>query len=143
MRMARGDHGNNSVTLGPRDSLTGALTFDGDITIQGKVEGEIRVTGDVAIGDAAHVQASVEGNHVNVQGNLTGNVTARGRLALSGSGSVHGDVRVSKLSVEDGATLNGNVSMGQAAAGGRGGDRHSEAQNGREQVAEQQMETVG
>lgn len=141
--MARGEHSTNSVTLGPRDSLIGTLTLDGDITIQGKAEGEIKVTGDVAIGDAAHVQASVEGNHVNVQGHLTGNVTARGRLSLSGSGSVQGDVRVSKLSVEDGATLNGNVSMGQPAGGGRGADRHAEALNGHEQVAEEHMETVG
>ena len=32
-------------------------------------------------------------------------------LTLAGSGRLNGDVRVSRLSVEDGATLNGNVTM--------------------------------
>jgi len=42
---------------------------------------------------------------------VTGNVTAKRRLTLGGSGKLHGDVRVGRLTVEDGATLNGNVTM--------------------------------
>jgi cytoskeletal protein CcmA (bactofilin family) len=38
-------------------------------------------------------------------------VTARRRLTLGGSGHLNGDVKVSRLTVEDGATLNGNVTM--------------------------------
>jgi cytoskeletal protein CcmA (bactofilin family) len=43
---------------------------------------------------------------------VTGPVSAKKRLNLAGSGVVVGDVKVSRLSVEDGATLNGNVTMG-------------------------------
>ena len=109
--MARGDSNHNSITLGPRDKLIGSLTFDGDLTVAGKLEGELHATGDVAVENGSTVKATIDGNNVTVQGTVHGNVSARGRLSLSGSGSLHGDVRVSKLTVEDGATLNGNVTM--------------------------------
>ncbi len=48
---------------------------------------------------------------MNVRGQVTGNVTAKKRLTLGGSGRLNGDVKVSRLTVEDGATLNGNVVM--------------------------------
>lgn len=145
--MARGDNNHNSITLGPRDKLIGSLTFDGDLTVAGKMEGEVHATGDVAIENGSTVKAVIEGNNVTVQGTVHGNVSARGRLSLSGSGSLHGDVRVSKLTVEDGATLNGNVSMGPAVGGAKGGNPESEhhAENGHEeQHSEQpQPEAVG
>src|SRR6266481_4989714 len=50
---------------------------------------------------------------LDIQGDLrgTGNVTAKKRLTLGGSGHLNGDVKVARLTVEDGATLNGNVTM--------------------------------
>ncbi len=144
--MARGDNNHNSITLGPKDKLIGSLTFDGDFTIAGKLEGELHATGDVAVESGSTVKAVVEGNNITVQGTIHGNVSARGRLSLSGSGSLHGDVRVSKLTVEDGATLNGNVSMGPGVGGGKGSNPEPEhhAGNGHEEHQEQpQPEAVG
>jgi cytoskeletal protein CcmA (bactofilin family) len=144
--MARGDSNHNSITLGPRDKLIGSLTFDGDLTVAGKMEGEVHATGDVAVENGSTVKATIEGNNVTVQGTIHGNVNARGRLSLSGSGSLHGDVRVSKLTVEDGATLNGNVQMGPSVGGAKGGNAEAEnhAENGHEeQQVEPQPEAVG
>ena len=103
--------GTNVVTLGPRDSLHGRLEIHGDLKIAGTVEGELKASGDVLIDSTATIQASVEGSNVNVRGQVNGSVTARRRLTLGGSGKLNGDVKVSRLTVEDGATLNGNVTM--------------------------------
>ena len=103
--------GTNVVTLGPRDSLNGRLDIHGDLKIHGNVEGELKVSGDVTVEPTATVQASVEGANVNVRGQVNGNVTARKRLTLGGSGRLNGEVKVARLTVEDGATLNGNVTM--------------------------------
>jgi cytoskeletal protein CcmA (bactofilin family) len=144
--MARGDN-HNSITLGPKDRLIGTLTFDGDFTVAGsKVEGEVHATGDVAVENGSTVKAVIDGNNVTVQGTVHGNVSARGRLSLSGSGSLHGDVRVSKLTVEDGATLNGNVSMGPSVGGGKGANPESENhsdQHEEQHSEEHQPEAVG
>src|SRR5438105_7466166 len=92
-RGRRGESNHNSITLGPRDRLVGTLTFEGDLTVAGTVEGELHATGDVAIEGGSTVRAEIGGNNIQVQGSVTGNVTARGRLVLSGSGSLQGDVR--------------------------------------------------
>jgi cytoskeletal protein CcmA (bactofilin family) len=103
--------GTNVVNLGPRDVLQGRLEIQGDLKIQGTVEGELKATGDVTVDSTATVQASIEGGNVSVRGQVTGNVTAKRRLTLGGSGRLNGDVKVNRLTVEDGATLNGNVTM--------------------------------
>jgi|SRR5579872_4411361 len=105
--------GGNVVSLGPRDILQGRLEIQGDLKIAGNVEGDLKASGDVTIDSTATVQAPIEGANVSVRGQVTGNVTARKRLTLGGSGRLNGDVRVSRLTVEDGATLNGNVTMSQ------------------------------
>ena len=103
--------GGNVVNLGPRDILQGRLEVQGDLKIAGNVEGDLKASGDVTIDAGANIQAAIEGANVSVRGQVTGNVTARKRLTLGGSGRLNGDVRVSRLTVDDGATLNGNVTM--------------------------------
>ena len=103
--------GSNVVSLGPRDILQGRLEIQGDLKIAGNVEGDLKASGDVTIDSGATIQAAIEGANISVRGQVTGNVTARKRLTLGGSGHLQGDVRVGRLTVEDGATLNGNVTM--------------------------------
>ena len=103
--------GANVVSLGPRDILQGRLEIQGDLRIAGNVEGDLKASGDVTVDSGATIQAAIEGANVSVRGQVTGNVTAKRRLTLGGSGKLHGDVRVGRLTVEDGATLNGNVTM--------------------------------
>jgi cytoskeletal protein CcmA (bactofilin family) len=117
--------GGSSILLGPRDRLEGKLTVEGDIRVRGTVEGELTASGDVQIDPSAKVSAPISGRNVSVRGKVTGDVTASERLLLAGSGSVAGNVQVGRLAIEDGATLNGNVSMG-------GGRRHG-GSNGEEQ----------
>jgi cytoskeletal protein CcmA (bactofilin family) len=101
------------VSLGADDVLQGRLDVQGDLKIAGKVEGELRASGNVTIDATARVEASIDGSNVTVRGDVTGSVTAARRLTLAGKGRLNGDVRVSRLNVEDGATLNGNVTMSQ------------------------------
>src|SRR5436190_17666678 len=103
--------GTNVVRLGPRDILQGRLEIQGDLKVAGNVEGDLKASGDVTVDSGATIQAAIEGANVNVRGQVTGNVTARKRLTLGGSGHLQGDVKVARLTVEDGATLNGNVTM--------------------------------
>jgi cytoskeletal protein CcmA (bactofilin family) len=104
------------VVLGPKDTMVGKLTVEGSLTVQGTVDGELRVNGDLEVHEAATIKAKVTGRNVSVRGNVTGELTAKNRLVISGSGVINGDVRAAKLQVEDGGTLNGNISMGSSPA---------------------------
>jgi len=100
--------GGSSILLGPRDSLVGKLTVEGDIRVRGTVEGELAASGDVQIDPSAKVSAPISGRNVSVRGKVTGDVVAAERLLLAGHGSLDGNVQVGRLAIEDGATLNGN-----------------------------------
>lgn len=114
--------GGPSISLGPHDVLVGRLVFEGDLRVQGTVEGETTVSGDVHVEDGGTVKAKVHARSLNVRGAVEGEVTARERLTLAGSGTVTGTVRTARLVVEDGALLNGTITMERnapSAANGR------------------------
>jgi len=83
----------NSVVLGPKDRLVGQLFIEGDLHVSGTVDGSLEATGDIEI---------------------SGSVTAYNRLVVGSDASlIGGEVRVARLTVEDGATFSGKVSMGK------------------------------
>lgn len=110
------------IVLGANDSLKGTLRTDSGVTIHGNVEGEIFANGDVVVESSATVVASIEARNVDIRGQVMGNVTSTKRLSLSGSGTLQGDASAARLIVQDGATLNGSISM----SGGRDVDGSEE-----------------
>jgi cytoskeletal protein CcmA (bactofilin family) len=95
-----GSNGNgNSVVLGPKDRLVGQLYIEGDLHVSGTVDGELEATGNIEISGG---------------GKVSGTVTAYNRLVVGSEATlIGGDVRVARLTVEDGATFTGKVSMGK------------------------------
>lgn len=110
-RKTNGAGGPNALFLGPRDELRGTLSVEGDVRIEGLVEGEVRATGDIDIETGSKVSARLEGRNVAVRGAVIGDVIASKRLSVHGSGSVTGDVTTPRLRVDDGTTVNGRISM--------------------------------
>jgi cytoskeletal protein CcmA (bactofilin family) len=104
--------GLNKFTLGPSDSLEGKLTYDGDMHVQGRAEGEFRVTGNIDVAAGATVKALLEASSLTVEGEVEGTLTARDKLTLGRSAKLNGDLHVRRLQIEDGASLNGHVRMG-------------------------------
>ena len=98
--------------MGPGDVLEGKLIYDGSIHADGRVEGEVRVTGNIDVANGATVKALLEGNNVTLKGQIEGAVTARDKLTLGKNSRLSGDIVVRRLQIDDGATLNGHVRMG-------------------------------
>jgi cytoskeletal protein CcmA (bactofilin family) len=105
----------NSVSLGPNDRLVGQLHIEGDVHLNGTVEGEVHATGNLEVVEGGNVKASLTGRGVNINGSVEGAVTANDKLVLGRSGSLTGDIRVGRLEIKDGARFSGNVQMGKAA----------------------------
>ena len=104
--------GRKQFAMGPGDILEGKLIYDGSIHADGRVEGEIRVTGNIDVASGGNVRALLEGSNVTVKGQVEGAVTARDKLTLGRNARLQGDVQVKRLQIDDGATLNGHVRMG-------------------------------
>ena len=104
--------GRKQFQMGPGDILEGKLIYDGSIHADGRVEGEIRVSGNIDVANGANVKALLEGSNVTLKGAVEGTVTARDKLTLGRNARLSGDITVRRLQIDDGASLNGHVRMG-------------------------------
>ncbi len=98
--------------MGPNDSLEGKLVYEGHVHIDGHVEGELKVTGNLDVAQGATARISIEAANVNVKGQVEGSVNAHDKLTLGKNGRLSGDIVARRLQIEDGASLNGHVRMG-------------------------------
>jgi cytoskeletal protein CcmA (bactofilin family) len=108
-------------TMGPNDSLEGKLTYDGHVHVDGRAEGELHVSGNVEVASGAKVKALIEASNVTIKGDVEGALNARDKLVLGKNAKLSGDVTVRRLQIEDGASLNGHVRMGDFEHQGSGG----------------------
>src|SRR5436190_20602027 len=104
--------GRKQFQMGPGDVLEGKLIYDGSVHADGRVEGEVGVSGNIDVANGATVKALLEGANVTLKGAVEGAVTAHDKLTLGRNARVSGDIQVRRLQIDDGATLNGNVRMG-------------------------------
>lgn len=97
--------------VGAGASLQGILKSDGNIRIDGMLEGSIETTGNVVIGPSARVVADITANAVQVWGHVQGNIYADGRLEILSTGRVFGELRVSALMIDEGGIFQGQCYM--------------------------------
>ena len=99
------------VVLGPRDSLIGTLTVDGDVRVEGTLEGEVSATGEVAVQAGGTVRATIAARDIVVAGSVEGNAVATDVVALGETASFAGEIRTGRLRVDEGATVNATIAM--------------------------------
>jgi cytoskeletal protein CcmA (bactofilin family) len=92
--------------IGPEMSIRGDLRSDGDLHIDGTVQGDIRVK-HLIIGKEAVVRGDIEAMTVRIAGSVSGSVRAR-EVLLTASAKMMGDVHHDVLSIEPGALLEGH-----------------------------------
>ncbi len=101
------------TVVGTSVKLKGTLKSDGDITVDGSVNGEIKTKGTVTVGPNANIIANVHAKNVNIAGTVQGNVVATDRLSVSESGRVYGDISANILSIAAGALFSGKSTMAE------------------------------
>ncbi len=97
--------------LGPGAKVNGKLLFEGNTTIEGDIDGEIMVRGDLTIGERATIKGKVAATSILIRGKVTASVHAEKRLEIQPPGVVVGDMITPSLVVVDGALIEGHCSM--------------------------------
>ncbi len=87
--------------------LKGTLKFAGELTFDGKLDGEINSEGTLNLGDNAIVKGNINVNSVVVRGKINGNVAAREKIDIKAKTELFGDIRAAKLVIEEGVTFVG------------------------------------
>ena len=87
--------------------IKGSIKFTNDLTIDGKVEGEITSQGTLTVGENAEIRGEIKTKSATVHGRVTGNITVEERCELKARAILHGDLKAARLVIEEGATFIG------------------------------------
>ncbi len=90
--------------------ITGNLETEGDIQIEGVIDGDVK-SQLVTVGAAAVVNGAITGDTVRVDGTVNGQINARS-VQLGKSAKVTGDIVHESLAVEAGAFVHGKNRKG-------------------------------
>jgi cytoskeletal protein CcmA (bactofilin family) len=105
--------------IGASIVIEGNLTSSEDLTIAGRVEGDVVVREHtVTIAPNGRIDGNIDALTVAVHGQVTGVIAAGGKLEIGETGTVDGDIRTPRLVVAEGAVLKGRVGVAMAPAAG-------------------------
>lgn len=103
------------TTIGQSVIIQGEITSDEDLTIEGRVRGQVNLPREatLVVGMKAIVEADLRGARITILGNVKGTVTATQRIELAASAVVEGSLSANLVVMADGATFHGSIDMGQ------------------------------
>ena len=103
---AQRSNGNGAPSIIGRDlKIKGDLICNGDIQIDGEVEGDVQST-SLTIGEGAHVRGTVSSKNVRVHGSFNGQLKGQS-VTLAKTAKIVGDVTHQTLGIEAGAHFEG------------------------------------
>ncbi len=115
--MARNDNNDfdnkkhNIVASGTK--IVGNIVSDGDIRIDGDIDGDINAVGRIVLGKGCSVKGTITCPNAEILGNFTGKLTIAETLALRNTAIVKGEITTKKLSIDVNAVFDGSCVMNQ------------------------------
>jgi cytoskeletal protein CcmA (bactofilin family) len=100
-----------ATLIGPQAQIKGELISSDTVQIEGNVEGKIKSTKQVVIGEKGKVQAEIEAQNVSIRGKLEGDCVATGKVEITGTGQVYGNISAPRIAVAEGAVFRGASNM--------------------------------
>lgn len=98
--------------------ITGTVVADGEIQLDGQIEGDVRA-GALTVGEKASIRGEIVAEQITVRGRVMGSVRGR-QVTLASTARIEGDITHSALSVESGAFFEGHCRHdADPVAGGR------------------------
>src|SRR3990167_2289641 len=112
-RKQKGDESDGERWLEVDASMTGTLAFKDPVNLQinGRFEGTLDTKGNLSIGDKATVKATIRGETIMIGGTVQGSVSATSHVELLSSARVEGKIISPRVTMKDGAVLNGTLEM--------------------------------
>lgn len=98
--------------LGVGTAYQGKLNFQGAVRIDGSFQGEVTSEGTLVIGQEASVEGHILVGQLVISGRVNGEVRARERVVLHKTACLVGTLETPSLMVEEGAIIEGKITMG-------------------------------
>lgn len=98
------------TVLGTNSTLEGTLRSNSNVRLDGAFTGALEINGNVLIGETAKIHADVNARNISIAGAVRGNVTGK-KVQILRTGRVWGDIRATALTTEEGAFIDGKITM--------------------------------
>ncbi|MBL7838424.1 MAG: polymer-forming cytoskeletal protein [Bacteroidetes bacterium] len=105
--------------IGVGTIIQGDLSSDGDLRIDGKIEGKVLSKSKIAMGAGAEIKGDVHARSADISGKIDGDITISETLFLRSSAKINGNIHTSKLVIESGAEFNGQCHMNSRVNGAK------------------------
>ena len=108
------------TSIGATIVIRGELTSNEDVTVDGRVDGQLIVRDALLIvGERAQIQANIRGARIVIRGLVSGAVSASDRIELTPTATVTGSLSANRIVIADGAQFNGPIDMDQRTIAAR------------------------
>jgi len=102
---------NGRTHIGRKTVFQGVISSSEDLTIAGKVQGEVACQGTVIVEQDGTVDANIMAEEAFIKGQVDGNIKAQKRVEVASTGKVKGDIESSSLSIAEGVRFEGTCHM--------------------------------
>ena len=82
----------------------------GNVRMDGQFAGSLEVSGNILVGESADIHADINARNISIAGTVRGNVTGN-KVQLLRTGRIWGDISASALTTEEGAFIDGKITM--------------------------------
>jgi cytoskeletal protein CcmA (bactofilin family) len=97
--------------LGSDVEIKGNIKFTGELTFDGKLDGEVHTDGTLNLGESAVINGNINAQTVVVRGKVNGNIAAKDKIEIKAKAELFGDIRAAKLAMEEGVTFVGKTEV--------------------------------
>lgn len=98
------------TVIGSNSETEGTFTSSGNVRMDGKFTGSLEIAGNILVGESADIHADINARNISIAGTVRGNV-AGNKVQLLRTGRIWGDINASALTTEEGAFIEGKVTM--------------------------------
>lgn len=99
---------NNSV-IGSVTEITGNVSGNGGLRVDGKIDGSVSVGGPLVISPGGAVSGGVEAESVELSGKLGGDIQARGPVSITADADYSGKIEAERVTIAEGSKVNAQL----------------------------------
>jgi cytoskeletal protein CcmA (bactofilin family) len=102
-----------NTLLGSSSDVTGDFKAEGSVRIDGRINGNVTVTGVLIVGAGGTVSGNVSARSAIIGGEVLGDVTVSEKTELTATAKVLGDISTSVIVIDENAVFQGKCDMKQ------------------------------
>ncbi len=108
-KVASGARGTPFSVIGSDVIITGNIVATVDLHVDGRVDGDLKCA-NLVQGETSHIAGAVVADSARMAGHVTGSIDAKSLVILS-TARISGDVSYDSLTIEQGAQVDGKLSL--------------------------------